>query len=627
MDGSQWNDPSAVISNGPKATAKLSFESPASIKAILIQGDWNDVYVFEGSVDGAAYTPIWYAPIETGSFGLWRRWIVLDEKVTVSSVRVRAARTDGALSISEIQLFSDVPENWGELTKENSANPKFQWSAWLQIGKVEAIKEIISGLGMLLLFWYVISPAPSKLRNGLMISIAFAAAAGWCNFFQFHFGTLIHRHEFFHYYLGSKYSPELGYTKLYECTVVADKEDSFLLPIETRVVRNLENNTIETASRILLSPEACTSRFSKERWSSFKTDLKWFREALTRDEYFRALKDHGYNATPIWNFNGYLLSNLAPASTGFLYALGLMDGVILTAAFIFAGLTFGLPAMFASLLFFSSNFIASFAWTGAAFLRADWVAAALIGVSLLKREHWRLGGLVLVFAGLTRVFPFALLGGVFLREVALFAKRRAISPEFIKISQGAALGALVLIGLSTIPSSGFKNWEEFIANTKKHFHTLSTNVMGLKIIVGFSPSERTFNLEDTSLNDPFELWKKKWNERIKARGYILLLSQAALLAFIVIAAIKLPPWGASVVGICLVLFINLSNYDYYALAPFGLLTSIVPIVGFLIGLLAWTSWAIPTMFQAMDEVYFASSILVLVFIVAALTCITRKSAD
>ena len=30
-----------------------------------------------------------------------------------------------------------------------------------------------------------------------------------------------HRHEFYHYYLGSKYSHALGYTRLYECTMIA----------------------------------------------------------------------------------------------------------------------------------------------------------------------------------------------------------------------------------------------------------------------------------------------------------------------------------------------------------------------------------------------------------------------
>ena len=37
-----------------------------------------------------------------------------------------------------------------------------------------------------------------------------------------------HRHEFYHYYLGSKYSHALGYTRLYECTMIAEVENERL---------------------------------------------------------------------------------------------------------------------------------------------------------------------------------------------------------------------------------------------------------------------------------------------------------------------------------------------------------------------------------------------------------------
>ena len=34
-----------------------------------------------------------------------------------------------------------------------------------------------------------------------------------------------HRHEFYHYYLGSKYFEEVGYTRLYECSMIAEVEN------------------------------------------------------------------------------------------------------------------------------------------------------------------------------------------------------------------------------------------------------------------------------------------------------------------------------------------------------------------------------------------------------------------
>ena len=52
---------------------------------------------------------------------------------------------------------------------------------------------------------------------------AIVSAAGWWNFGAFHFGGgFLHYHEFFHYYLGSKYFRELGYTGLYDCVALAE---------------------------------------------------------------------------------------------------------------------------------------------------------------------------------------------------------------------------------------------------------------------------------------------------------------------------------------------------------------------------------------------------------------------
>src|SRR5437764_431125 len=41
-----------------------------------------------------------------------------------------------------------------------------------------------------------------------------------------HFGNFIHAWDTYHYYVGSKYFPELSYDLLYDCTAVADVEDA-----------------------------------------------------------------------------------------------------------------------------------------------------------------------------------------------------------------------------------------------------------------------------------------------------------------------------------------------------------------------------------------------------------------
>ena len=63
------------------------------------------------------------------------------------------------------------------------------------------------------------------MRDGLLDRrSASCRALSWWNLGRFHFNPFIHYYEFYHYYLGAKYAPELGYTRLYECTVAAEDE-------------------------------------------------------------------------------------------------------------------------------------------------------------------------------------------------------------------------------------------------------------------------------------------------------------------------------------------------------------------------------------------------------------------
>src|SRR5688572_302845 len=48
-----------------------------------------------------------------------------------------------------------------------------------------------------------------------------------------------HRHEFYHYYLGSKYFDELGYKRIYTCTAIAEVELGHGSQIRTGHMRDL----------------------------------------------------------------------------------------------------------------------------------------------------------------------------------------------------------------------------------------------------------------------------------------------------------------------------------------------------------------------------------------------------
>ncbi len=154
------------------------------------------------------------------------------------------------------------------------------------------------------------------------------SAAAFFGFGQFHGGRLVHAWDSFHYVVGAKYFPELGYTGLYEAALAAERAAGLLPPGTTVPLRNLSTNAIETTS----ADDALAKWPARlgPRWEAFVTDVLWFRAEAGPETFRRMLLDHGYNATPAWGILGSALSRAAgPATDGSLRALALLDPLLL----------------------------------------------------------------------------------------------------------------------------------------------------------------------------------------------------------------------------------------------------------------------------------------------------------
>ena len=65
----------------------------------------------------------------------------------------------------------------------------------------------------------------------------------------FRYGSHLNAYEFFHYYLGSKYAEELGYTRLYAAALIADDETGRKWDHPSKMIRNLETGGYVAADR------------------------------------------------------------------------------------------------------------------------------------------------------------------------------------------------------------------------------------------------------------------------------------------------------------------------------------------------------------------------------------------
>ena len=135
-------------------------------------------------------------------------------------------------------------------------------------------------------------PVSRRLRL-LVLALLAVAALGFVNFGFFHPGRgHVHYWDAFHYFMGAKYLPELGYTRLYEATYVAGRELGAFDYVTH--LRDLETYTLRDA--ISIDRSAVRSRFRPERWEAFKRDLTYWGPHI--NEWRGLLQDHGYNDPP-----------------------------------------------------------------------------------------------------------------------------------------------------------------------------------------------------------------------------------------------------------------------------------------------------------------------------------------
>ena len=125
-------------------------------------------------------------------------------------------------------------------------------------------------LAGIFLFLALGRPLSKRIRTLVFVVLA-GALLSYPNFGFFHvyqYGP-IHYWDAYHYFIGAKYLPELGYFKLYEATYVAGRELGAFADITH--VRDLPTYRGRWVSSI--DAQAVRGRFAGERWEMFKRDL------------------------------------------------------------------------------------------------------------------------------------------------------------------------------------------------------------------------------------------------------------------------------------------------------------------------------------------------------------------
>lgn len=389
-----------------------------------------------------------------------------------------------------------------------------------------------------------------RRRDLLVLGVAAAVAVTLhLNFFAFHGRHVyVHPHDFGHYYLGAKYFRELGYGRLYPAILHADGGGAAQ---GVALARDLTTGQLKLAQEFEAEGREAMQRFPPERWEAFRRDVHFFRAAM-KDQWPAFLLDHGYNATPAWTAIGGALAQRLPATPGAVLALSLLDALLLIAVFAIIAAWFGARAMLLCLIHYCIVYGAAFGYTGGAFLRFLWLAAAVLSVCCLRRGRHGLAGAALAAATALAVFPVFLFIALGLVIVGRLADGAGIDAGQRRFVLAFAVTLLALTGAATW-AVGAPAWTGFRDNITTHLLSPATNRVGLDVLLTQGDRHRTFDeeyrSEQAARRSPAFAWQ---------RG----IAVFAVMGLIVACRRRIDDAQALVLGLAL-LFVAVSLSAYY----------------------------------------------------------------
>ncbi len=388
-------------------------------------------------------------------------------------------------------------------------------------------------------------PLTSRLRAGVFGLLAVAALA-YPNFGVFHPNHYRHIHywDVYHYFVGAKYFPELGYSRLYEATYVAGRELGAFGGLQA--LRDL--TTYRFRDPATIDAAAVRGRFTSERWQAFKRDLAVIGSRI--QEWPGPLLDRGYNDPPPRALLLHLLVRWVPATPVTLTLLTSIDYALMLGALVAVWRAFGpIPAAlaFASLWL---SFFARFDFIGGSLLRWDWLVALLLGVAALARGAGITAGICLAYAALARIFPI-----LFLLPLAIKLLRRRSPDTAVRRTLGAAAAVIiVVVGLVAAAGEDRTSAREYLTKIRLHSQEAAANSVGLGSLLVFHAAPWTLNPDGSvfvGADAAAAAAPTPWLVRAVAAAYLLLavpLIRRATPVTSLMYAVPLIFWGLSPTG-------------------------------------------------------------------------------
>jgi hypothetical protein len=386
-----------------------------------------------------------------------------------------------------------------------------------------------------------------------------------------------HFSEFFHYYLGAKYFPEVGYEGLYDCTALGDSETAEEDHVRPRIggwVRDLDDVLTDKTytSALAHCRDELKPRFTPQRWSAFKGDIRELRRLVGDDMWPGLVYDAGFNPPPSWVLLGCAVANAIPirlaGTSSFLFATGLDLALLFACAFALRW-AFNAPVAAIAAVFFGATFIASYGWNGGAFLRYTWLTTLVVGLCALKRGRWVLAGAFLGASACDRVFPAGFAFGAMIPVAWGAIRLHSVEDRRRLLRFGAGFGAtvLTLVAVSLVVF-GTESWRVFVHRIGRHGDVYFVMHIGLKKVLTWRDWVPNQNFHGHLGLRAFHDWNLRLRETWGHMRLLAIPLQLAAAGGAAYAGLRRRPYESALLfGVVAMFFFSLpANYYYVVLA-------------------------------------------------------------
>ena len=301
-------------------------------------------------------------------------------------------------------------------------------------------------------------------------------------------GDAVRAWNVFHYYVGSKYFAELGYTDLYLATLEADARHRALQPPPSKgqkqkhardfgfVQRARNQVTGELLPLPKLMKSFDPSVISEERLEELGADTRFLRPHLNAWGWKQVLQDLGYNPAPPWTIVGTTLSNVVPARWPWFGIITNGDLLLFFAMALVLWWAAGVRVAAVCVLWVCAFEVNTDRLSGG-FLQYDWLASTVIAGALLLRGRHGGAGVALSWGAMTRVFPGFLVLPFVIQAARSLTRRQEVAPRHRRFLVAFAVSCSLLFVGSHLTGRGLSTWPEWVAKISRHSeeHAITSN--------------------------------------------------------------------------------------------------------------------------------------------------------